>query len=67
MLLLVQFDYRNDVLIQFCSVLTLNKLGDGSTLRPVKNKNKINLLREEDPIILIRSFSGTKKCSARCI
>ena len=60
-------DYRNDVLIQFCSVITLTKLGDGSTLRPVKNKNKINLLREEDAIILIRSFSGTEICSAHCI
>ncbi len=67
MLLRIFGDYRNDVLIQFCSVITLNKLGDGSTLRPVKNKNKINLLREEDAIILIRSFSGTKTCSARYI
>ncbi len=35
-------DYRNDVLIQFffCDNGTLNKLGDGSTLRPVKNKIK---------------------------
>ena len=60
-------DYRNDVLIQFFSVITLNKLGDGSTLRPVKNKNKINLLREEDANILIRSFSGTEICLAHCI
>ena len=60
-------DYRNDVSIQFCSVLTLNKLGDGSTLHPVENKNKINLLREEDAIILVRFFPGTKICLARCI
>ena len=57
MLLRIFGDYRNDVLIQFFSVITLNKLGDGSTLRPV---NRINLLREEDAIILVRFFQGRK-------